>query len=134
MVAPLVKQKIIKKRTKKFCRHQGPEFTRIGRVTWRRPRGIDSRVRRRFRSQVKLVKIGYGSNKNTRHLLPNGFLKFAVSNAKEIDLLMMQNRKYAAEIAHNVSVRKRKEIVERANQLNVKVLNGNAKARTEQNE
>lgn len=83
---------------------------------------------------MKLVKIGYGSNSKTRHLLPNGFLKFAVSNAKEIDLLLMQNRKYAAEIAHNVSVRKRKEIVERANQLNVRVINGNAKARTEQNE
>ena len=44
MVAPLVKHNIVKKRTKKFCRHQGPEFIRIRRVTWRRPKGIDSRV------------------------------------------------------------------------------------------
>ena len=26
--------------------------------------------------------IGYGSNKKTKHLLPNGFFKFTVSNVK----------------------------------------------------
>lgn len=35
-------------------------------------------------------------------------------------MLLMHNRKYAAEIAHNVSVRKRKDIVARALQLNVR--------------
>merc|ERR1712170_168923 len=134
MVAPLIKHKILKKRTKRFVRHQGPEFIRIRRVTWRRPKGIDSRCRRRFKSQVKLANCGYGSNKKTKDLLPNGFLKFSVSNVPEVELLMMHNRKYAAEVAVNVSVRKRKEIVERAAQLNIKVTNANARARTEQNE
>ena len=78
--------------------------------------------------------VGYGSDKATRHMQPSGFYKFTVSNVKQLEVLLMQNRKYAAEIAHNVSSRKRKEIVERAEQLNIKVLNGAARLKAEENE
>ena len=50
-------------------------------------------------------------------LPPAGFYKFLVSNVKDLELLLLHNRKYAAEIAHNVSTRKRKEIVERADEV-----------------
>ena len=49
-------------------------------------------------------------------------------------MLMMSNKKYAAEIAHRVSSRKRKTILRRAQQLNIKVLNPNARIRTQENE
>jgi len=135
MVTPLVKHKIIKKRTKHFIRHQSDLHFRLGRwQTWRKPRGIDNRIRRRYRGTMPMVTIGWGTNAKHRHVMPNGFKKFRVSNVQDVELLLMHNRKFAAEIAHNVSIRKRKAIVERALQLNVKVINGNAKVRTEENE
>merc|ERR1712216_716394 len=109
------------------------EYVKV-KASWRRPRGIDSRHRCKAKGASLTVKIGYGSDKATRHLQPSGFYKFTVSNLSQLEVLLMQNRKYAAEIAHNVSSRKRKEIVERAEQLNIKVLNGSARIRTEENE
>jgi len=95
---------------------------------------MDGRFRRHFKGTPKHVKIGYGSNKQTRFLMPDGFLKFQVSNVKELEMLLMHNKKYAAEIAHNVSTRKRKAIIERAEQLSIKVTNADAKLRSEEAE
>lgn len=124
---------IVKKRTKKFKRHQCDTKIRVG-ESWRRQKGIDSCVRRKFRGKVRMPNIGYGSNKKTRHMLPNGFYKFLVHNESEIDMLMMQNRTFCAEIAHNVSSRVRVKILDRAAQLDVKVTNGSARLKTEEAE
>jgi large subunit ribosomal protein L32e len=78
-----------------------------------------------------MPKIGYGSNKKTRHLMPSGHKAFLVNNARDVDLLLMHNSTFAAEISHSVSARKRIDIVTRAKQLGVKVTNGKAKITTE---
>jgi large subunit ribosomal protein L32e len=76
--------------------------------------------------------IGYGTAKKTRHTLPNGFYKYVVSSVKDLELLMMHNRKYCAEIAHNVSTLKRKAIVERAAELNINVTNAAGRLRSQE--
>ncbi|WP_411024657.1 eL32 family ribosomal protein, partial [Salmonella sp. s55962] len=116
IVQPIQTIRIVKKRRKRFRRHQSDRVMRV-KPSWRRPKGIDNRVRRRFKGMMRMPNIGYGSNRKTRHLLPNGFKKFVVRNKRELEMLMMNNRKFCAEIFHGVSARKRKEIVERAQQL-----------------
>ena len=46
MPTPLPHKKIVKKRTLKFKRHQSDEYVKV-KESWRRPRGIDSRQRRK---------------------------------------------------------------------------------------
>nr|BAU88429.1 ribosomal protein L32 [Plautia stali] len=132
-IRPSYRPKILKKRTKKFIRHQSDRYVKLRR-NWRKPKGIDNRVRRRFKGQYLMPSIGYGTNKKTRHMLPTGFRKVLVHNVRELEMLMMQNRKFCAEIAHAVSSKKRKSIVERAQQLSIRLTNPNARLRTEENE
>merc|ERR1719503_326929 len=90
---------------------------------WRKPRGIDGRVRQEIQGFDFMPSIGYGSDKKTRYRLKNGFYKFLVQGPNDLDMLLMHNEKYAIEIAHNVGAKKRKEIVERADQLRLTVTN-----------
>jgi large subunit ribosomal protein L32e len=87
-------------------------------------------------------------------MMPSGHKSFLVNNVKDVELLMMHNRTYAAEyvgnllphfprrtqtnpsfsphrIASAVSSRKRIDIIARAKQLGVKVTNAKAKVTTE---
>ncbi|KAK8378325.1 hypothetical protein O3P69_011071 [Scylla paramamosain] len=130
-IRPLKKPKIVKKRIKKFIRHQSDRYVKI-RPNWRKPKGIDNRVRRRFKGQYLMPNVGYGSATKTKHMLPNGFRKVLIHNVRELEVLMMQNRTFCGEIAHGVSSRKRKEIVERANQVSIRLTNGSARLRTEE--
>jgi large subunit ribosomal protein L32e len=130
MVAAKKHVPIVKKRTKTFFRHQSDRFKCLS-AAWRKPKGIDNRVRRRFRGTQAMPSIGYGSNKKTRHMMPSGHKAFLVSNTNDVELLLMHNRTFAAEIAHNVSSRKRVDIIARAKQLGVKVTNPKAKVTTE---
>merc|ERR1712244_58461 len=112
----------VKKRTKKFTRHQSDRYNKLSR-NWRKPKGIDNRVRRRFKGMYVMPNIGFGSAKATKHMLPIGFRKVLVHNVKELEVLMRQNKKFCAEIAHGVSAKNRKVLVERAQQLCIRVTN-----------
>ncbi|KAF7101156.1 hypothetical protein CFC21_102549 [Triticum aestivum] len=133
MAVPLLTRKIVKKRVKHFKRAHSDRYIGL-KQSWRRPKGIDSRVRRKFKGCTLMPNIGYGSDKKTRHYLPNKFKKFVVHNVSELELLMMHNRTYCAEIAHNVSTKKRKDIVERAAQLDIVVTNKLARLRSQEDE
>ncbi|XP_060246281.1 large ribosomal subunit protein eL32-like [Meriones unguiculatus] len=127
---PLVKPKMVKKRTKKFIRHQTDQNVKVKR-NWKKPRGIDNRVRRRVKVQIVMPNIGYGSNEKTK---PSGFRKFLVHSAKELEALLMDNKCYCAEIVHGASSKTPKAIIERTAQPAIRVTNPKARLRSKENE
>merc|ERR1719352_1656452 len=114
MASSILKFNFIKKRIKKFSRFQSDCKAGSIKSNWRRPKGIDSAVRRKFKGRTLMPNIGYGAKKESRNLQPTGFMKFVVKNVKDLEILLTQNRIFAAQIAHSVSLRKRKEILARA--------------------
>ena len=44
-----------------------------------------------------MPKIGYGSAKKTRHMMPSGHKAFLVHNEKDVELLLMHRKTFAAE-------------------------------------
>ncbi|KAK6460768.1 Rpl32 ribosomal protein L32 [Scheffersomyces coipomensis] len=122
MAASVPHPKIVKKYTKKFKRHHSDRYHRVS-ENWRKQKGIDSCVRRRFRGTIPQPNIGYGSNKKTKGLSPSGHKVFLVKNIKDLDVLLLHTKTYAAEIAHNISSKNRVDIISKAKKLGVKVTN-----------
>lgn len=82
----------------------------------------------------KMPKIGSKQDHKTRHLLPNGFKKFIITNEKDLEILLMNNRVYCGEIANSIGSQKRLRIVQRAKELSVRLTNGTAKSKKESTE
>ncbi|CAD8058468.1 unnamed protein product [Paramecium sonneborni] len=132
VVKSLAHKKIVHKRTKRFVRFESEDYPHKLKPSWRRPRGIDNRVRRRFRGNRPMPKSGYRSDKKTRYLDQAGFRKLLITNEKDLELLLTNNRTFAGELAHNLSARKRSTLVRRAAELNVRLTNGKGKVRAEE--
>ncbi|KAL0231988.1 hypothetical protein PCE1_002984 [Barthelona sp. PCE] len=122
-------KKIVKKRTAAFKRFQSDRFMRVG-SSWRKPHGIDGAFRRRFRGVgCKHVSIGFGSDKKTKYLAPNGLYRFVVHNVKDLAVLKTNTEICSAEIAHAVSAKKRVEIIKAAKEWGIYVTNAQARVR-----
>ncbi len=105
-----------------------PEFKRplsgiIKRIkeSWRRPRGLHSKVRQKRKGKLKMPDIGYRQPKEIRGLHPSGYKEVLVKNLK--DLEKVDAKKEAIRIASTVGKKKRLEIIKKAKELNIKILN-----------
>lgn len=111
---------VVKRRKPKFIRPESWRYVRI-KPNWRRPKGIDHKVRKEYKGWPARVKVGYGSPRVIRGLHPSGFREVLVYNVQ--DLLKLNPKIEAARIAHTVGTKKRIEIFEKAKELGVHVLN-----------
>jgi large subunit ribosomal protein L32e len=99
------------------------ESWRLKRVKkrWRRPRGLDNHMRRKIKGWPLSPNTGYRSQKIIRGLHPSGFREVRVFNVD--DLNGVDPEEEAIKIAHTVGTRKRIEIVKRAKEMGIHILN-----------
>ena len=108
-----------KKKKPRFTRQESWRYKRVD-TTWRRPRGIDSKMRLKLKGRPKLVAIGYRSPKLVRGFHPSGFEEKLVYNVE--DLATVES-KQVVRIGHTVGLAKKNKIAEKAKELGLHVLN-----------
>ena len=104
----------------KFVRQESWRYIRLA-ENWRKPKGIDNKMRKQVSGVPPLVKVGYRGPKKARGLHPSGYKDKLIHNIRDLEKL--DPKTDAARIGHSVGRRKRIDIVNKADALGIKVLN-----------
>jgi len=113
----------------KFIRAESWRYARFS-LSWRKPRGLDNKIRRKILGWPPGPSMGYKGPKIARYLHPSGYREVLVNNVA--DLSTIDSSIQAARIAHTVGKRKRADIIAKAKELNIKILNVKVSAEAEE--
>ncbi len=104
----------------RFVRPESWRYVRLH-PEWRKPKGLDNKIRKSFKGYPKRVKIGYGGPAKARGYHPSGHLDVLVHNPAQLSELIPERD--AVRIGRRVGAKKRAEILKRATELGLRVLN-----------
>jgi len=113
-------RKRAKQKKPEFIRSESWRYTKLS-ESWRRPRGLDHKMRRKIKGWPPMVSTGYKGPKIARGLHPSGYREVLVHNTKEV--IEIDPKTQAARIAHTVGRKKRAQIIAEARAKKVVVLN-----------
>ncbi|MCD6458190.1 MAG: 50S ribosomal protein L32e [Thermoproteales archaeon] len=120
-IARLLKIRTLMKMKKpRFIQMNSWYLARLG-DKWKRPKGLDNKIKREKKGFPARVKIGYRKPKLVRGFHPCGMVEALVHNAKE--LVDLNPDIHAIRISSRVGKLKKSEIVKKAKELGFKVLN-----------
>lgn len=105
---------------KEFKRQNSHKHNRVP-ESWRKPRGKHSPMRRKEGHAPKMPNKGFRSPTDTRGLHPSGLEEVRVHNADDLDGL--DSEEHAVRIGSSVGGRKRAVIAEKAEEMDLKLLN-----------
>jgi len=117
---PPKKRQLSKSKKPKFKRQESWRYKRV-KENWRKPRGIDSKMRKKVKGWPLSPKAGYRSPKKTRGLHPSGYVEVQVQTLEDLNGLDSQTQ--AIRIARTVGGKKRVEILALADERGIHVFN-----------
>lgn len=117
----LLQKRIEMKRKKPSFRMQDAHILKRLKDRWRKPRGIDAKMRLYLKGYSKNVEPGYGSPALVRGLHKLGLKPIIVCNEKE--LKKINKGKDGVIISSAVGNKKRIDIIRKAAELSIKILN-----------
>ncbi len=104
-----------------FRRLNTLKLKRIDEESWRKPRGIDNKIKWCRKGYPPLVRIGYRNPKAVRGLHPSGLIEVLVHRPEDLEGL--NPKVHCVRIAHTVGRKKRLQIIEKAKSMGLRVLN-----------
>lgn len=110
----------VKRKKPKFRRQESWRYKRVTEV-WRKPDGVDSKMRKKVKGWPRSVEVGYRGPREARGLHPSGYMEFLVRTADDVEKIDPKTQ--AIRIAHTVGAKKRVEISARAREKGIYVLN-----------
>jgi large subunit ribosomal protein L32e len=113
--------KMVNPRKKPKFLRQGTTYRKSVSKVWRRPRGTHTKLKVMEKNKGFMPNVGYGAPRKTRYLHPSGLREVLIQNLK--DLEKIDKEKEAVMISHTIGEKKRKFIVDKANELKIKILN-----------
>lgn len=109
-----------KRKKPKFLRQESWKYVRL-KENWRNPRGLDNKVRKKFKGWPPPAGAGYRGPKVGRGLHPSGRKEVLVYNPEQLKKINPETQ--AVRIAHTVGKRKRMKILTEARKKKMTVLN-----------
>jgi len=116
----LALRKRLKSKKPSFRREESWRYKRVSEA-WRKPDGVDSKMRRKKKGWPKSVEVGYRGPKVVRGLHPSGYSEVLIRTVDDVD--RVDPKAQAIRIAHVVGARNRIDITARAREMGIHVLN-----------
>ena len=115
-------RKELKERKPVFIRQDNRKRMKLN-DKWRKPKGLHSKIRHKFKGRRKMPSPGYKSPRKVKNLHFSGL---KITNISSADNLNKIKKEYeGVVVAANVGMKKRLEILKKAKELDINVLNLN---------
>lgn len=110
----------IKSKKPVFIRQDNPKRMKLN-DKWRKPKGIHSKIRHKFKGRRKMPSPGYKSPRDVKDLHASGLKILNVSSINDVKNIKKESEGIV--ISRSVGMKKRFEILKNAKELGIKVLN-----------